>query len=91
MINLSDILADAARRLDVELSGSSDRIEEIALHLTSQLITTIGEPGYFEALAAARDILMLEVGLLAVHRGDEVDRELRAIVYGFFAGVVKAL
>lgn len=91
MIDLSDILTDAARRLNVELGGSADRIEELGLSLATQLITAVGEPGYFEAIEAARDIIMIEVGLEAVHLGDEADRELRAIVYGFLAGMVRAL
>jgi len=91
MIDLSDVLSDAARRLEVELGASAERIEELGLSLTSQLITAIGEPGYHEAVRAAADIIALEVGLTAVEAGDVADAELRGIIFGFLAGAVKTL
>ena len=91
MIDLSDILADAARRLEVDFKVDAERIEALGLDLTTQLLTCIGEPGYFEAVAAARDIIALELGIATAKAGDAADAELRGMIYGFLAGVVKAL
>ena len=90
-IDFSSVLADAADRLEVDLKVNADRIEELGTSLTHQLIACIGEPGYFEAVAASRDIIALELGIIASEVGDVADAELRGMIFGFLAGMVKAL
>lgn len=84
-MNLRETITDAARRLGVELHGSADKFHELGATLILNLELAFGEPGYDEALLAARDILALEAGINAVDMGDAAAAELKGVIFGFLA------
>lgn len=83
--NLKDTVSAAARRLEVELKGDSHELRTLAAELTADLTLAAGQPGFDEALVAARDAVMLKLGVDAVEIGDAADAELRGIILGMLA------
>ncbi len=84
-MNLQETIAATARRLEVTFSGSEGRFRELSAQLVTDLAMAFGEPGYDEALIAARDTLALAAGITAVDMGDAADAELRGVIFGFLA------
>jgi len=89
-MNIQDTLTEAARRLEVDLKGDAAEITALGESLISQLATAVGQPGYFEAVIACRDILTLELGINAVDLGDAADAELRGVIFGFLVSAGSA-
>lgn len=90
MKNLSDILTTAARRLEVDLGGNAEDLRGLGFELTTDLANAFGQPGYDEAVLAARDVVALHVGINAAAIGDAADAELRGVIFGVLAAAAGA-
>lgn len=88
-MDLNDTLAAAARRLEIELKTDSEELRQMGAQLIIDLGMAVGEPGYEEAVLAARDTIALQVGLDAASAGDLADAEVRGIIFGFLVAAAK--
>jgi hypothetical protein len=82
-------LAEHLDRLLREVRAESNSVRIYAAEIMADLAAAVGEPGYNEALLAARDAIALRAGVSAVDSADAADREVLGLIYGFLAGGVR--
>lgn len=87
----ADQLQEAGNRLGKSFQASSEEIREYAAARLLHLSALVGQAGYMEALIAERDNVALKVGILAVDRADEADREIIGFIGGALAIGARAL
>ena len=90
-IDRDDVLASLADELLGELyseaaeigQGLSDAVDEVAEYTAARidhLAGIVGEPGFFEAVRAERDSVLLKAAAGAVAEADALDRRLASVV-----------
>lgn len=85
---------DLGQRLDELLAsyrGGLNSVREYAAQRMLDLADALGEPGYEEAVKAARDSIALEAGMAAVDAADATDREMLGAIGGFLTAGAEAL
>lgn len=74
--------------------GSEEARAEIAAYAAERadsLALAVGEPGYDEALIAARDSVALKAGIVAVDEADEVDANILGLIAGLLAFAARSI
>lgn len=74
--------------------GAEEKRAELATYASeraAQLSLAVGEPGYDEALKAARDSLALKAGVAAVEQADEADFHVIGLIGGALAFAARVL
>jgi len=87
-----DLLGSALKETGKELEASLDDVRQYASEQLAQLALAVGEPGYERAVIAARDNVLMRMGLRAVDSADASDQRIIGIVQGglFFGAKVLA-
>lgn len=78
---------------DLQIGASEARAElaSYAAERAEALSLAVGEPGYDEALKAARDSLALKAGVVAVEQADDVDQHVLGLIGGALAFAARVL
>ena len=78
---------------DMEIGAQESRAElaQYASERAAQLSLAVNEPGYAQALIAARDSIALKAGVEVVENADEADEGLLALIAGALAFAARVL
>jgi hypothetical protein len=78
---------------DLKIGAEEDRAElaEYASERALSLSVAVGQPGYDEALTAARDSVALKAGVMVVEDADSVDMHLLGLIAGALAFAARML
>lgn len=74
------LIQSAAKELGKSVNAS--RVRALAENKMVQLAAAVGQPGYDQALIAARNTVAMELGLEAVSVADAADAQLRGVIMG---------
>ncbi len=79
---IREMLTQMVTDTGVRLRGSAAGLIEFAAARAERLSRYLGEPDYDEMVTAARDVVLLEVGIRATYEADAATQRLMEIVYG---------
>lgn len=79
---LKQLLADALSQTGADLTASGQAIAQLTTIRASELSVLVGQPGYEQAVVAARDEIALAAGLAAVSNVDAATSRVLSIVQG---------
>jgi hypothetical protein len=85
------LLEGTLKETGKELETSLDEVRQYAGEQMAQLALAVGEPGYDRAVIAARDNVLLRMGLRAVANADSADQRIIGIVQGALFFGAKAI
>jgi hypothetical protein len=88
---VADFVVAAAQRLGRQVQADSAELRDYVANIMQMLASALGEPGYDEALVAARDSVALFAGLQIVDSADAGDRELLGSIGGALSIAVRAM
>lgn len=74
--------------------GAEEKRAELAAYAAERaqaLSMSVGQPGYDEALVAARDSIALKAGIAVVEEADDVDLGLLGVIAGALAFAARML
>lgn len=95
MSNVADQLLTelkaAGERLGKSFSKALDDQRQYISRTMLELSAAVSEPGFDEAVIAARDSIAMHAGIAAADEGDVADAELRGILSGGLAIAARAL
>lgn len=86
-----DLLGSTLKETGKELETSLDDVRQYASEQLAQLALAVGEPGYDRAVIAARDNVLLRMGLRSVANADAVDSRIIGVVQGALFFGAKAI
>jgi len=85
------LLEGTLKETGKELYLARDEVRQYAGEQMAQLALAVGEPGYDRAVIAARDNVLLRMGLRAVANADSSDQRIIGIVQGALFFGAKAI
>ena len=74
--------------------GAEEARSELALYASERaaaLSLSVGEPGYQEAVTAARDSVALKAGIVAVGQADQADQHTLGLIAGALTFAARVL
>lgn len=90
-MDFKSIIGAALDETGAELRNGTAEIAALTATRGAELSSLVGQPGYDQAVIAARDEIALCAGLVAVEQADAVANRVRSIIQGslmFVAGAV---
>lgn len=84
-------LKTTGERLGKSFSEALDDQRQYVAQTMLELAAAVNEPGFDEAVIAARDSVALHAGIAAADEGDVTDAELRGLLSGGLAIAARAL
>lgn len=89
--NIITLLETAAKDLGATTLSNLEEARSEAQIKALTLAGLVGQPGYEEALVAARDILAMKLGLTAVATADSADAKVLSLLEGLLALAARAM
>lgn len=87
---IAALLTQSAANLKIDLKEDVGKVSYYAAERMDHLATIANEPGYDEAVKAARDSIMIKAGIAGANEGTAADAEFRGIVHGMLWAGAKA-
>lgn len=88
---LTTLLKANALETGAELKGDLIEAETYAAQILTELTAAASEPGYDQALIAARNSIALKYAGLAVEQADKIDARVTGIIFGALGVATQAL
>lgn len=85
------LLRDALRETGHTITVSTAELAAYTLQTATKLTAAIGQPGFDEAVRAARDAVAMFAGLSAAREADRADQRLFGILTGALVTAISAV
>lgn len=79
---LKQLLSDALSETGADLSASGQAIAQLTAIRAAELSVLVGQPGYDQAVVAARDEIALAAGLESVSNADAATSRVLSLIQG---------